>query len=143
MAVIGFKPAKNTYELIIEFDLTKSTKAGVNLCVGKNQKTTVYFDKATSEIVLDRRNSGKTDFNTSFAGEFRAPLNNATGKIKLRLFVDESSIEVFGNDGIAVVSALIFPDPSGTGIEIFSEGGKAKVTTLDIWEIKSIWNGKD
>lgn len=140
VAVKEFKPTKNTYELIIEFDLANSTKAGVNLCVGKNQKTTVYFDKATSEIVLDRRNSGKIDFNTSFAGEYRAPLKTEAGKIKLRIFVDESSVEVFGNDGVAVVSALIFPDSSGTGIEIFSEGGKAKVTMLDIWEIKSIWN---
>lgn len=136
----SIQPKQNTYELVAEIDLGDSDKAGLNLNVGKGQKTIVYFDKNTDELVLDRSTSGETDFGTSFANQYRAPMQANNNKIKLHIFVDASSIEVFGSNGSVVLSALIFPDPTKNGIELFATGGEATFLGLDVWELNSIWD---
>lgn len=133
------RPSANSYELIVEIETGSGERAGFNLCVGKDQKTTVYYDTATNELVLDRSSSGLTDFSPSFSGIYRAPLALVDNKVKLHIFVDQSAIEIFGNDGTVSLSALIFPDPLSTGIEAFVQGGKAKIMKFNLWELKSIW----
>ncbi len=54
----------------------------------------------------------------------------------LHIFVNRSSLEVFGGSGEAVISDRIFPSPQSTGLEL---SGAGKVISLDIWKLKSIW----
>ena len=62
------------------------------------------------------------------------------GKIRLHIFVDWLSVEVFINGGETVITNRIFPDPASSDVVIFSEGGSASFTGLDFWSLKSIWN---
>lgn len=134
----AISPVSNAYELVAEIDLGKSTGAGLELCVGEGQKTLVWYDVATQELVLDRTRSGRVDFSPSFPGVYRAPIKAVGGKVKLHIYVDACSVEVFGNGGSTVVSAQIFPDPKGTGIAFFSQGGQAGAR-VEVWELHSIW----
>ena len=68
-----------------------------------------------------------------------APLDAKDGKVRLHIFVDQSSIEVFANDGEVTMSALMFPGPESLGIELFSENGEATLANLSAWELDSIW----
>ena len=61
-------------------------------------------------------------------------------EIRLHIFVDWSSVEVFGNGGETVITDRIFPSSSSEDIELFSEGGSTKVVSFEIWKLKSIWN---
>ncbi len=70
---------------------------------------------------------------------YRAPLALTNGKLTLRVFVDACSVEIFANDGSTVLSALVFPDATATGIEFFSEGGTAVLSEFNIWELNSVW----
>jgi sucrose-6-phosphate hydrolase SacC (GH32 family) len=133
-------PKMNSYELIANISIGDSKKAGLNMCVGKNQKAVVYYDANAKELVFDRTKSGATGFSSSFPGVYRAPLNVSDGKISLQVFVDACSVEIFADGGGTVLSALIFPDSLGTGIEFFSEGGDAILSKMDLWELKSVWN---
>ena len=65
-------------------------------------------------------------------------LKNRNNVLKLHIFVDNSSIEVFANDGEAVISNKIYPDASATGIEFFSHSGQVKIKSIKLWELKSI-----
>ncbi len=61
-----------------------------------------------------------------------------TTAIKLQIFLDECSIEVFANDGEAVVSDLIFPGKESDGMEMFTIGGESRVTSLTIHQLADV-----
>jgi fructan beta-fructosidase len=59
--------------------------------------------------------------------------------VKLHIFVDWSSVEVFGDDGQTVITDQIFPMPSSDGLALFANDGTAKLVSLQIWPLRSIW----
>ena len=130
-----FLPTKNAYELIVEFENISAEEFGLNLCIGENEKTVVGYNASKEELYVDRRNSGYDEFSKVFPGISKGPLKNRTNTIKLHIFIDKCSIEVFGNDGETVISSKIYPDTSSTGIDLFSNNGKVKVKSLELWEL--------
>jgi fructan beta-fructosidase len=133
-----FSPAKNTYELIAEFENVSAEEFGLNLCVGGNEKTVVGYNASKGQLYVDRRDSGYDEFNAAFPSVSTGPLKNSTNTLKLHIFVDKCSIEVFGNNGETVISSKIYPDSASLGIELFSKNGKVKLKSLDMWELGSI-----
>jgi beta-fructofuranosidase len=57
----------------------------------------------------------------------------------LRVFLDKSVMEVFVNDGREAVARVIYPGERDLGVELFATGGAAEVHSLDIWQIRPIW----
>ncbi|TXH57314.1 MAG: glycoside hydrolase family 32 protein, partial [Bacteroidia bacterium] len=58
--------------------------------------------------------------------------------IRLRIFVDKSSIEIFANDGRDVFTLLTYPGEAQTGIELFAQKEGTKME-LNAWMLKSVW----
>ena len=110
----------------------------MNLCVGDNEKTVVGYDASREELYVDRRNSGNDEFSKVFPVISKGPLKNRTKTIKLHIFIDKCSIEVFGNDGETTISSKIYPGSMSTGINLFSNNGKVQVKSLELWELDSI-----
>ena len=59
--------------------------------------------------------------------------------LKLHIFLDRSVMEVFINDGRQAVTRVEYPDEGDLGLVVFAEKGKATLTALDVWKMKSIW----
>ena len=59
-------------------------------------------------------------------------------QLRLHIYVDKSSIEIFTNDGKDVYTLLTYPSERQTGIEVFA---MKKGTTMKYkaWMLKSIW----
>jgi fructan beta-fructosidase len=57
------------------------------------------------------------------------------GVVGLHLFVDRSSVEVFGNGGRVVLTDLVFPTAASAGLELFVEGGEVVVHKLEIYRL--------
>ncbi len=68
-----------------------------------------------------------------------APLAPIAGGIQLRILVDRASIEVFANNGKIVMSYALPLAPNNRSIELFAREGNAKLESLDVWELRSIW----
>jgi fructan beta-fructosidase len=132
------KPSKNNYELIAEIENISAEECGVKIGVGNNQQTVVGYSMKNEELYIDRRRSGLVNFIGLFPQLNRGFLKNRKSTLKLHIFVDNSSIEVFANDGEAVISSKIYPDPSGTAIEFFSSKGPVKIKSVKLWELQSI-----
>jgi len=96
----------------------------------------VGFDPVHREVFVDRTRSGEVSFSKDFPGRFSAKVEQSAG-IKLHVFVDRSSVEVFVNDGERVLSDRIYPLPGSDGIELYGSGGK--VVSLTIWKLYSVW----
>ncbi|MFF5983280.1 GH32 C-terminal domain-containing protein [Streptomyces olindensis] len=122
------------------FSLGDADRLGLKVRTGAGgEETVIGYDSTTQELYVDRTRSGAGDFNSTFPGVQTAPLKAKDGKVRLRVLVDWSSVEVFGGDGEAVITDQIFPDPSSTGVEVFAEGGTATLDHLQAWQLKSIW----
>jgi fructan beta-fructosidase len=62
------------------------------------------------------------------------------GRIKLHILVDRTSIEVFGNDGRVSLFVCSPLDVDNKTVKVFAHGGQAKIQTLNLWKLKSIWS---
>ncbi|WP_165252765.1 glycoside hydrolase family 32 protein [Paludisphaera soli] len=137
---LGFRPSRNCYEIEASFAWDGPGAAvGFDLCIGGDARTTVGFDARTSTVYLDRRRSGEAGFDPRFARRVSAPHAPSGREIRLRIFLDQSSVEVFVDDGGTTLTALIFPDPANRGVEAFSRGAPAMLKHFRAWELESIW----
>ena len=48
-------------------------------------------------------------------------------------------MEVYVNHGQQCVTRVIYPAEHDQGFELFATGGRGTVRSLDIWEMKSVW----
>ncbi|MHC4207601.1 MAG: glycoside hydrolase family 32 protein [Planctomycetota bacterium] len=61
------------------------------------------------------------------------------GRLKLHILVDRTSIEVFGNDGRMSMFVCSPLDTDNKSVKIFTYGGDAKLRSLNLWKLRSIW----
>ncbi|MFF5362045.1 GH32 C-terminal domain-containing protein [Streptomyces scabiei] len=137
-ALIG--PAAHGKALDIEatFSLKDAERFGLKVRTGTaGEETVIGYDTTTQELYVDRTRSGAVDFNGTFPGVQSAPMKAANGKIKLRILVDWSSVEVFGGSGEAVITDQIFPDPASQGVQVFAENGSVKLDKATVWHLDS------
>ncbi|OMC77223.1 GH32 C-terminal domain-containing protein, partial [Paenibacillus odorifer] len=113
---------------------------GFNVRVGGSQKTVVGYKPGEGRIFVDRSASGLTDFSSLFNTRHEAAMQTENKRVKLRILVDESSIEVFGNNGKVVFSDVIFPDPASRALSFYTKGGNVKVVSLKVNQLGSVWN---
>lgn len=67
------------------------------------------------------------------------PVGRADAAVKLRVFLDRSVMEVFINDGQTAVSRVEYPPLEDLAVGVFAEDGMAVLTSLDVWQMKSVW----
>jgi fructan beta-fructosidase len=123
-------------EIKIAFKLETATEFGLNIRVGTNEFTTVGYNLERQELFVDRRQSGKTDFSERFAGRHTANFKLEGKELQLHIFVDQSSLEVFAQNGRTVLTDLIYPSFNSDGLEVYAVGGTVEVTA-QIWELNS------
>ncbi|MFT3891504.1 MAG: glycoside hydrolase family 32 protein [Anaerolineales bacterium] len=122
-------------EIIAEFKITDTTEDfGFRLRVGENEHTDIRYSVKEKRLSLDRRNSGQVDFHEDFPKTHSAALSPIENTIRLHIFVDNCSVEVFANDGLTVITDQIFPDEASQGLEIFTEG-EVILHSLDIFHL--------
>lgn len=131
--------AGKALELIAEFEVGTADAFGLKVRVGDGEETLVGYDVAAEELFIDRTNAGDASFHPAFAARHGAPLDAVDGRVRLHVFVDWSSVEVFGGRGQATITDQIFPDPASDGVALFAEGGTARLVALNVWELASAW----
>jgi fructan beta-fructosidase len=77
----------------------------------------------------------------SVAGH-RAPAPLRNGKQRLALFCDRTGVEVFASDGLCYVPIPVNTDPDNLSIVLEMRGGVAKVSSLEVHELRSAWEKK-
>src|SRR5664279_400960 len=127
------------YEIEAEIEPSSVSEIGFRLRKGDDVETVVGVLPSSNTLFVDRTKSGDVSFSKDFPGRYSTTLQNSK-RIKLHIFVDRSSVEVFANDGEKVMTDRIYPPPGGTGIELYSSGGAGKVVSLTIWPLTSIWS---
>ena len=119
-----------TYELKATFKDIKGTRVGLAFRKGAEEATYFYYDLAAKKLVFDRSQSGK-----SVTDEYGTVRRCAFSEeaLEIRLFMDESSVEIFVNDGLEVFTARIYSQSDHNHVQFFADG-QASVTATQ-WEI--------
>ena len=126
-------------EIIAEFEVGTASEFGLKVRTGEGEETLIGYNVPAGELFVDRTKSGQVDFSTLFPSRETAPLAAKNNRVELHIFVDWSSVEVFADDGRISITDQIFPKPSSDGLALFANGGTARLVSLHIWQLQSIW----
>ena len=126
----------NCYELKLDvaFPATADyAPVTVDLCedAANDKRFRITLDPNTKKITIDRSRCG-----IPFAEEFGTTRTLALGQmdeVKLQIFVDTSSIEIFVNDGEGTFTSRVFPEAGETGLSLAA--GSTIDYSLELWEL--------
>ncbi|MDF2644621.1 MAG: sucrose-6-phosphate hydrolase [Paenibacillus sp.] len=96
-----------------------------------SEYTEVSFSAADRKLRVNRNHSGTGEAGVSEVD--LAPLED--GRIKLQIFIDRSSVELFANNGLKTITNRIYPKPESLGIKLFARNGEVTVESLDTWKL--------
>lgn len=125
----------NSLELYIEMESSGASEFGVKVCVSPDgeEQTLVSYDVAQGTLKINAEKSGPEDKAKSIEA---GPFVLAKGeRLKLRVFVDKSVIEVFANGRQAVMRRIYPANPDSLGVCLFSVGASAQLRGLKSWKI--------
>ena len=106
----------NSYRLNLTIDITNTKGFSIDLLKNGDQKSTIIYDSITKKLSFDRTKSGVVNFNEKFPSIERMTVEPENNIIKLDIFVDNSIVEIFANDGQVATSNLIFPKNFGGSV---------------------------
>lgn len=141
--VNGKKTLKNfipggsgAYEIELSIKNKNAKIIGMAFTNSKGEDVTLEYNVVEKKLSFDRTRSGITGFSKDFPAVTSAPVAESGNDLKLRIFVDSSSMEVFVNDGKSVMTNLVFPSVPYNNLDFYSNGGSYKVTSLKVYQIK-------
>jgi beta-fructofuranosidase len=132
--------AGNRLEIQAVLGLGGARQVGLHLLESPEslERTSIVYDGQRQELTVDRERAS-LDPNT-VRDIRRIPLRLAAGALlTLRVFIDGSVLEVFANDRVCLRSRVYPTRADSRGVRPFADGGTAKLESLDIWEMRSIW----
>ena len=122
-----------TVEIDLTLDVSQASEAWLGLARGevdgKTQEVRVGVNVSTATLYLDRTDGGLTQVEgkdegtrTDFALRREARYHPTGSTVRLHLYLDRSSLEVFVDDGATVGSLLVFTAPSCQEIVLGAQG---------------------
>ena len=123
-----------TYEIEMTIKNKDADVIGFQLFNSKGEEVEMYYNLAEKTFTMDRIKSGEVSFSKDFPAVTVAPVEGGN-EMKLRLFVDKSSIEAFGNDGRFAMTNLVFPSEPYNRISFYAKGGSCNVTSFIVYKL--------
>ena len=128
-------------EIIAEIDVRNAAAIGFKVRKKMEESVAVRYNAVSASISIDRSDDRNSSFSERFSAVHYATLAQGSAPyagsntLKMHIFLDECSIEVFVDDGETVISDLIFADPDGEEIELFAHDGTAFVKNLVVYQL--------
>lgn len=131
--------SEKVYDIEAEFEVSSGvSEFGFTVRSNGTYETKIAYDTEKDVIKVDKTNASASGY-TSVASMPLSPDEN--GKIKLRILVDNSVINVFGNDGEAAITSL-YNLTDGDAMSFYTTGAAVTITDMKIYRMDSIWKEK-
>jgi fructan beta-fructosidase len=108
----------NSYRLMMTISLLDSKGFDLHLLKNASNSSILSYDIASNTLAFDRTNSGNVDFNKRFSSIEKVMVKPENNQLKLDILVDKSVVEIYANDGKALLTDLVFPLKESSSIEI-------------------------
>ncbi len=119
-------------EIELEWDLQRSPAEKFGFWLGNGAE--FFIDGQTQQLTLARH---YPEYNIS---DYRSTPLPQTRHLKIRAFIDRSSIEVFINDGEFSFSSRIYPNENERMLKIFAINQCAKLVKGTAWQLRKSEN---
>ncbi|WP_285250160.1 glycoside hydrolase family 32 protein [Pseudarthrobacter sp. fls2-241-R2A-168] len=116
----------------VDFQPGTASRVGLVIRAGDAERTVVGYDVAEGMLSLDRRESGLVNFHGAFPSVEAVAVPLQDGFLRLRIYLDRCSVEVFAQDGLATLTDLVFPSEASTALAVFAEGEGAHLAALAV-----------
>jgi sucrose-6-phosphate hydrolase SacC (GH32 family) len=129
----------STFEMQLDIELPEETKVNfaVVLSNSKNEAYRIGFDAAKNEFYSDRTQAGGHGFSAKFATKrHTAPRAKKGNNLRLHLFFDVASCELFADGGETVMTDIFFPTERFGKVTLVSDNGGVKIKTAKVFELK-------
>ena len=128
-----FEPG-DAYQLKLKVNLNKDSK--ILLKNDEGERFIFEINCETRKLIAYRNAAtGKTSFNAKFpVPQLEAPLNVSGDTVTFNIFVDQSSIEIFTENGSMSMTNLIFPASIYNSLSVYGVSYKVEMRNLN-----SIW----
>jgi fructan beta-fructosidase len=128
------------FEILLDCDLDTASEFSLSLKNEQGEETLVGYDRECCRLFIDRQRSGHTDFSPDFASQrHTAKWLPQENKLRLHLFVDWSSVELFVDNGRLVMTEQLFPTTPYNQLTFYANSGNVHLTRCQIWQLDSIW----
>ena len=128
-------------EILAEFEPdVAATRFGlrVRCSPGAEEETLIYYDRPSSRLVLDRERASLDP--AAHRGRHGGPLRLSAGEpLRLHVFLDRSIVEVYANGRVSLTARIYPTRPDSLGLGPLAWGGSARLRSLRVWELASIW----
>ena len=140
-------------ELAIDLARTGARQVGVTVRLdASGHGARVWYEPGANRFGVDRLLGPEQEFANDAARQSRevqgtvkqlqapqlsASAGTAHGRddtVALRVFVDRSILEVYC--GGAALTDRLYPDPPATGVDLFADGGAARLASVSIWPLR-------
>jgi beta-fructofuranosidase len=118
-----------TYELDLAFNVETSTAEKYGLWLGSGAE--LFVDAQSKRLVLNRH------YPQYMLSGYRTCEMPTTVLLRLHIYIDRSSMEVFVNDGEATFSSRIFPDEGDRALRLFAINGTSDVVGGNMWKLNA------
>jgi fructan beta-fructosidase len=122
----------------IDLDLDDPADLSIQLGNEEGEALLAGYDKANNRFFIDRSKAGMSGFYDGFAAVHTAPRLSTIPKMHITLVADVSSVELFADDGLTVMSEIFFPDKPFTRVQIRSTNGSVPKNVTYV-NYASIW----
>lgn len=134
---IGFPPSQMEVLLEVELPEGAGTDFGVALSNSKGEQYRIGYDAAKNKFYSDRTKAGKTGFSEKFAtARHTAPRPETSGPIRLHLFFDAASCELFADGGEVALTEIFFPSEDFSKVKLYALGGQANLSKIEVYPLK-------
>lgn len=124
--------------LDLVLDPGSADRAGVTVLGDGTTGTRIGYDARTERVFVDRRESGDVGFHPLFASIEDAPVaREADGTVRLEVYLDRASVEVFAAGGLTTITDLVFPADGADAISAWAEGGEATLRSVTVTPLRA------
>jgi fructan beta-fructosidase len=122
------------YDIDARFALRDAREFGLRLGDADGDHTLIGYDAASSTVFVDRSRSGLMTDHPHFPGRRAAPVEPSS-ELRLRILVDNCSVEVFVNDGAATITELVFPTAPAVTLALYAVDGGVDLLSLALRQL--------
>jgi fructan beta-fructosidase len=127
-----------TIELELQFEMPAApvTQIGVQLSNALGETYSIGYDLVRQAFFSDRSKSGNLAFSDKFGAKVDvAPRQSNDKVIRMHLFIDRASCEMFADEGAAVMTDIFFPTEDFNKVQLFSKGGSVKLIAGNLYNL--------
>lgn len=128
-------------ELLVSFPMPVAgeTVPVIQLSNTNGEMLAIGYDVSKNLFYIDRTHMKKQDFSASFAGLHTAPRESVDKRVTLHLIIDQSSVEVFADQGSVVLTDLFYPEKPFTAFSIKTAKHAVQPVKAVQYTLQSIW----